>query len=326
MGKPGERQYGYDNLRFLLILLVVLGHLLEICPAFPGSRSLYRVIYVFHMPAFLLLFGYFAVFRWKRIIKGFLLPYLLFQTGYILFSNGVLGTALPMQYTRPYWILWYLLVCIFYQLLLPVCRTEKGWLQGLLLGASVCLSLWAGYRENIGYDWSLSRFLVFLPWFLLGVYFRMRETQARKAYARVRWVWPGACLAVAVWSILYLHNAGFPNAALYGSYPYARLGYSAGVRLIFMVCALGWIGLLLPLFLGTLNRKLPLITAIGQNTLPVFLLHGFAVKAIARYGKSLWNIPGAVLWLTLSILLVFGNPLMGKAFRWLFSSRRNVKC
>ena len=49
------REYQYDNLRFLLIALVVLGHLLEIAVEFPQKEILYTLIYSFHMPAFLFL-------------------------------------------------------------------------------------------------------------------------------------------------------------------------------------------------------------------------------------------------------------------------------
>ena len=37
------REYQYDNLRFLLIALVVLGHLLEIAGEFPHKETLYAV-------------------------------------------------------------------------------------------------------------------------------------------------------------------------------------------------------------------------------------------------------------------------------------------
>lgn len=49
-----------DNLRCLLIFLVVLGHFLGLIP---GAGGLYRIIYLFHMPAFLFLTGYFTHFN-----------------------------------------------------------------------------------------------------------------------------------------------------------------------------------------------------------------------------------------------------------------------
>lgn len=51
-----------DNLKCFLILCVVIGHMLELVYAGGG----YRIIYSFHMPAFIFVSGYFARFRKKR--------------------------------------------------------------------------------------------------------------------------------------------------------------------------------------------------------------------------------------------------------------------
>ena len=48
---PAFRIPYLDNAKFLLIALVVLGHLLELAEGFPHREFLYAVIYSFHMPA-----------------------------------------------------------------------------------------------------------------------------------------------------------------------------------------------------------------------------------------------------------------------------------
>ena len=52
-----ERNYRIDNIRFILIFLVVFGHLLGIMT---GSKAdlLYRFIYSFHMPVFIFITGH----------------------------------------------------------------------------------------------------------------------------------------------------------------------------------------------------------------------------------------------------------------------------
>lgn len=65
------RDYRLDRLRLLLMVLVVFGHLLEL---FPGAEKLYRVIYSFHMPAFLFLSGYFARLDLRRLWPQLLRP------------------------------------------------------------------------------------------------------------------------------------------------------------------------------------------------------------------------------------------------------------
>ena len=51
------RDYSLDNVRFVLIFSVVFAHLLEVCTPFKGSSLIYKIIYSFHMPAFVFLFG-----------------------------------------------------------------------------------------------------------------------------------------------------------------------------------------------------------------------------------------------------------------------------
>lgn len=70
---PTQRRVAYiDNLKGLLIILVVLGHSIQsIDPQF-DSNTLFRYIYAFHMPAFMFVSGYVsykATMEWRTIGK-----------------------------------------------------------------------------------------------------------------------------------------------------------------------------------------------------------------------------------------------------------------
>lgn len=55
------RDYYFDNAKFILIFLVVFGHLMQPFVAdYDSVHILYIFIYTFHMPAFILISGYFA--------------------------------------------------------------------------------------------------------------------------------------------------------------------------------------------------------------------------------------------------------------------------
>ena len=43
-----QRYLGYDNIRGILIILVVFGHFLELCPGAVASSHVYLLIYSFH--------------------------------------------------------------------------------------------------------------------------------------------------------------------------------------------------------------------------------------------------------------------------------------
>src|SRR5690625_4591429 len=86
-----QRDSFYDNARVGLIFLVVFGHLLQpYTDLSTGSQTLYSLIYTFHMPAFILISGFFVkgsskANYIKNLIKKLFLPYLIFQllsTGY----------------------------------------------------------------------------------------------------------------------------------------------------------------------------------------------------------------------------------------------------
>ena len=71
-----------------------------------------------------------------------------------------------------------------------------------------------------------------------------------------------------------------------------------------------------------LSRKLFLITNIGQNTWPIFLLHGFVIKAAPIYFPYLVDSPWCVIVFSCVIVILAGNKLCNKAtyyisFSWL---------
>jgi len=315
------REYYFDNLRCFLIICVVVGHLLEVFPAFRGSALLYRIIYSFHMPVFIFLFGYFSFFRPSRIVFSLVLPYLLFQPLYLFFSQRFLGVAQSYQYTTPYWILWYLLACIFYQLLLPFLHAEHPRKQMTILTFSVAAALLAGYDNSIGYYLSLSRFFVFMPWFLFGYYCKKNERLFGSICGQKAFFFVLISFIIISLSVFYLRRSAFPSSALYGSYSYDDLGYSMLDRLVFMLISLAWLIFLLNVFRLFFNRKLPVISSIGQSTLPVFLLHGFVIKPLPAYMQYIRSPLLSIFLISLLILAAFGNPLIGWLFKFLFSDQ-----
>ena len=104
---------------------------------------------------------------------------------------------------------------------------------------------------------------------------------------------------------------------LYGSYAYAKLQYHVGIRLFLAVVALVWILTFHFVLRPLANVRIPLITTLGQNTLPVFLLHGFIVKLIAYKHPQLLETPIRFLAVTCLILAITGNTGTAAAFRWL---------
>lgn len=95
-------------------------------------------------------------------------PYLVFQWLYTSFVEWLGDPYVHVQFSRPYWILWYLFVLAVYTLLLPVYDTPSSAGRGIMVAVSVVLALLVGFDKSIDYQWSASRIVVFQPWFLLG--------------------------------------------------------------------------------------------------------------------------------------------------------------
>ena len=308
------RDYALDNLRFFLIFSVVFAHLLEVCNPFPGSRQIYQLIYTFHMPAFIFLFGYNAKYAPARIVYRWCIPYIVFQSLYLLFAKAVLGAAIKFQYITPYWLLWYMLACIFYQLLLPLYDTTGPSRQLLALLCTFILSLLIGFLDFVGYGMSLSRFFVFQPWFLLGYYCKKNNIPAlRSVRSGTRFVITLISAGIIVSCAPYCIQ--LPTGLLYGSYSYSRCGGTLLMRLVVALVSFSWILLLFVGIKPCLNKRLPLLTGIGQNTWPVFLLHGFLVRAIPVYWPVLISAPWKVLLITGVILGLLGNKAANTAIR-----------
>lgn len=275
-----------DSARFVLIALVVTGHLLEqLVDTGPFAAALYRWIYLFHMPAFVLISGAVskpALTRRRAValITCLLLPYVLFQTLYAAWDAWLFQTGDWSQgYLTPYWLLWYLPSLACWRLLLPLFARLK-----FALPFAVAIALVAGLAPWIGYPLSLSRTLVFFPLFLLGHRLsgkrlqQLGDSRSRRCGALA--VLTGA--AVGAW---LLRDAD--PTWLYASVGYADLQVAAwtgaGLRLVLLVvsatCALAALALM-P------RHGMP--GTPGRRSLPAYLMHGFLVRALVATGAFAW--------------------------------------
>lgn len=283
MENQTSRLYSADNIKAFLICCVVLGHLCEVL-SFEGSSYLYLLIYSFHMPAFSFLTGMMATYDPKKIARNLVYPYFVFQLLYLVFCNQLLDQQKDIQFTKPYWLMWYLLAVIVWHLAIPFLELVRPGRRWIALGVLIALSLLIGYDESVSYYLSLSRILVMLPFFAAGFYFRRSagyETlcaalphHPRRSRSARLLLCAGADAAAG---LLYLARHDLRASWLYGSYPYEKLQYGAAVRGISMLVAFVFIFLFLALFP---NRPLPLITRIGQHTMPVYLVHGFVLRLL----------------------------------------------
>lgn len=321
--KLKTREYQWDNLRFLLIFMVVFGHLLEISASFAYKEILYQIIYSFHMPAFLFLSGMFAKSNRNKFFFGMVFPYIVLQTVYIGFVRAFIDPETKFQYSTPYWLLWYLFALIVYHALIPIYDTSVFREKVFLCVLSFVLALLAGFDSSIGYAWSASRIITFQLWFLLGFYFKC-DAQLEIFWDKL-YLWKKALVGAflvfgCVICELALFRCNVKSNMLYGAVGYERLGYTWFMRLLSMCCAGFVICLLLVIAQSGLKVKIPVITVLGQNTLPIYAFHGLIVKFLQYQYPELITTPQRAVLASVVILLLLGNPWIGKATNFIFGN------
>lgn len=278
---PRARDPWIDNARFILIALVVFGHVLEpLLDAHPWLGTCYRFVYSFHMPAFAFLSG--AVSHgtldprgMRSIAFRLLWPYLMFQGLYALAAQWSLWPdGGPTSVTTPYWLLWYLLSLACWRLMLPL----FAHLRGRLLIA-VLVAVGVGCLGGIGYYLSLSRTLVFFPLFLMGWQWA-GHWRARSASRPVRLL--AVCTLGAIFAAAW--RIDLDPRWLYGSYDYATLGSPLALgalrRLVLLAIASGGTLALLAL----VPRRRTAISGAGTRSLGAYVLQGFVVKIAVGAG------------------------------------------
>lgn len=323
-----KRDYRMDNIRFLLIFLVVFGHFLELIKG-KNSSNLYRVIYSFHMPAFLFLTGYFARYNRRKMVFSLLCPYLLFQTLYLWFDAVILNErAVKLQFTKPYWLLWYLMAVFIYHLLIPL--LERGDARENAAGfvVLVSISLLAGFDASVGYSLALSRTLCFAPFFYAG-YFAAQGGRGKdflwERGTRNRVLKAGSAAAVLFAGGYIWRHQEITRRILYGSCSYGMAKYGPGMRFLLLLIAACWIVFWL---VWISDKKLPFLSEIGRNTFPIFLLHGFFLRLAKKKGifggteeSNLLLAAG----LTVLCLILLGNPWVAAGFRMAFGGGNRKK-
>jgi fucose 4-O-acetylase-like acetyltransferase len=148
----------YDNAKFLLIFLVVLGHCIE--PFITNNivvSTVFSFIYMFHMPAFVLMSGYFAKKECNRsvltkIFVDYFLVFLIFQLVFITFAKSIGIQKYHYLTVTPAYIYWYLFAMFAWNLILKlviwVCDYFKIRLE-YMIGGSFVLALLVGYVDSV---------------------------------------------------------------------------------------------------------------------------------------------------------------------------------
>jgi fucose 4-O-acetylase-like acetyltransferase len=158
--KPGQRSAYWDNLKGLLMLLVVFAHVIyQLQLSSPHIDRTVDYIYIFHMPAFVFISGYFGKSEKSHSLES--IVKLIFL--YFIF-NSIVGFIYGFESLLvPMYSFWYLLALIVWRLTAHHIAKFKE--INLILFA---VALFAGFYPSIDNTFSAARIIGFYPYYMLG--------------------------------------------------------------------------------------------------------------------------------------------------------------
>lgn len=291
--KP-SRDYSFDNIRAVLIFLVIFGHAIEYFRLVdPVAEFIYVFIYLFHMPVFIFISGYFSknLPRGRETaVRNFLLPYLLLNVVLTLIMLA-LGKIDEFAILNPGWTLWYLYCMFIWRLLLP----DLVRIRHVLI-VSFLVAILSGFLTEFGTYMALARTLGFLPFFLAGYYCqprhieRIRHFPFRRVISLI--VAGVGLLTATLWSV-----ADLPPEILWGDRAYDLIGIPLWQSLLadILLAILSFAFIFVFITLAKNHRRF--YTIWGQNTLAIYLLHVYLVAPLVQAGEQLaasrWGATGS---------------------------------
>lgn len=180
-----DRITSFDNLKYLLIVLVIFGHV-SYYVDFENSTHIVRIegylkhiIYAFHMPLFIFISGYFShkyeKERFLSSISKLLRIYLIFQTLRILINYLFFNKSFQMDSLfLPCHTLWYLLSLLFWRVFIQIIPDKIINNNKVFVGGGILLSLLGGFCP-LGHFLSINRTLTFSIFFIMGFIVRKKD-------------------------------------------------------------------------------------------------------------------------------------------------------
>ncbi|MBE5939990.1 MAG: hypothetical protein E7266_06285 [Lachnospiraceae bacterium] len=289
-----KRDAYFCNLKAVLILLVVYGHLIEPeMGKFDIVMALYKFIYMVHMPLFVFLSGYFTV-NGKTAVKQakkILITYIILQSSIMVAVNYLhieiyVGNT-PINYvsfTTPFWHLWYLISLACWSMAGSVILflderyriLKRSSMKVFIIVISVIVGCLAGMMPYIGRELSLSRTLVFMPYFLGGM-FIPKNIQWHKYKKR-------GIIALALGLILFIGS----YETIDYSFLWQRSPYGDDMYTGILCRGLCYItAVLLGFFVIThMPGRRCFFSKIGADTMNIYLWHPFIIMLMNGVGIS----------------------------------------
>jgi fucose 4-O-acetylase-like acetyltransferase len=281
-----DRDYLFDNIRAFLILLVVIGHMIASQKGkILVAEVLYYFIYLFHMPAFIFITGYFSKNLDKsreNAVKTFLIPYIVINSLYIGLSKmSLYNPTKNFRFFVPVWGLWFLLAVFIWKLLLKDLVRIR-----YILPLSFIVGIISGISNEFSSTMSLARVINYLPFFLLGYFCTKEHVEKIRKFPKLISIvvlasYGGISYYLAENNILKAETFHMKRA-------YSLVKQSIEISVIGKIYIYISATIIIICLINLFSNKSTWYTKVGQNSLTVYILHLVVVSNLEKL-KLPWD-------------------------------------
>ena len=248
------------------------------------ATTLLKWIYIFHMPLFIFISGYFT--RKKNInnlissIWKLLEPLIIIQLIVRIPEFIQKETFSFRELLTPWWLSWYMLSLIYWRLLIQIIPDKILNKTILVIITAFCISIFAGFLP-LNRFLSLQRTLSFMPFFFLGYYMKGKNIFLPKKFRLFSTIFLISMICIPLFYPQYLGS--LTHHAPYGD-------YHNMFRRIFVFC------LSIPMSLAFINicPNTPWSAQQGRYTMQYYIYHGLIIPPLMIFIHQL-NVPLSLL-------------------------------
>lgn len=273
------RNLFFDSLKGVLIILVVFGHFLAYGLSSRLCLATYNFVYMFHMPLFIVISGYFSnpsSNRYWRRTLGLLETYFVFQLLFMLLNQAPFSIRSLLV---PQFGLWYLLSLFYWRIILALFPLPIGGLNPKVLLCFAFLFGFIGGVLPVSKFMSIQRTFYFFPFFMAG--FCVRNSKILTAINKSVFGW----VSIGVIA-MFICSPDILNSRLYlrflGCDPYDVLWEGMRTRLVNYIISFTLSASIVCAFRMMLPTKkhVSFLIQAGKSSLVIYLFHLFLIPVV----------------------------------------------
>ena len=270
----------WDNLKAVLVYLVILGHIVDyFTKDSVNMRRIFLFIYIFHMPCFLFISGLFSKrnIDERRYYKMFsyLVMYLFIKVLIWLVNVWIEGNTSFSLLTESS-IPWYVFALFVFSLITVFLKQiDCRWVMVFV----VILGCMAGYDRKLNDTLVGLRILVYYPFFYAGYLCDTAKLEKITDSKKLRIL--SVLLLVILMVVVYsqIDHIYWLRPLLTGRNGYKKLGEWAEYGFFLRLCYYLFVTVTVVAVISVVPKeRIPLITKLGQRSFQIYALHSVFIK------------------------------------------------